>query len=118
VTRLGEELLAAAEAGDVDRARSLIQQGASLRSQGFAGRNALTLAACEGYTAIVQLILDAAAELGAEEESAVVNQMSRGGPKPLSNARPPAVMTPWCLLSSKAAPASVRPPAAPSTERL
>lgn len=75
---LGEELLAAAEAGDIARARSLIQQGAPLSSQGFAGRNALTLAACKGHTAIVQLMLDATAEPGAEERRAVVHHMSRG----------------------------------------
>lgn len=56
--RLGEELLAATDAGDVERARTLIEQGASLETPGFAGRNALILAACKGHTAVVRLILD------------------------------------------------------------
>ena len=63
VNSLGRELLAAAEAGQVERIRDLLGKGADIESRDQHGRTPLMVATIEGQVRAVEFLLDAGSDL-------------------------------------------------------
>ena len=58
-----EQLCDAASRGDLDAVKEALAQGASLKAKGYADMTALTLAARDGQTHVVQFLLEQGAEV-------------------------------------------------------
>jgi len=65
---LDEELLKAAEKGDVDRVRELLRRGANPNTRGKDGITPLHLAAHHGYVGIARLLLEHGADVNARDK--------------------------------------------------
>ncbi|XP_010035890.2 integrin-linked protein kinase 1 [Eucalyptus grandis] len=73
----GVRLMYAANEGDLDSIRELLDSGADVNFRDIDGRTALHIAACQGRTDVVQLLID---------RGAVVDPKDRWGSTPLADA--------------------------------
>lgn len=65
---IDEELIQAAKSGDLAHVKTLLKKGAEVKAVGAHGETALGSAAREGHTEIVELLLDAGADLRATSD--------------------------------------------------
>ena len=72
------ELLRAAEAGDLDRVRSLLERGANVDERDAAGRTAVTAAAYGGHADVVRALVAADADLDQQDDSRANALLSTG----------------------------------------
>ena len=63
----GQQLLEAAESGDINRTKNLIKHGADVNAKGRYGWTALHWAADNGFAEIVKLLLDSGADIKATD---------------------------------------------------